>query len=64
MFRRKYKYYIAYNYKNVNGTGFGSCDISGDKPIKTSEDMNQLVDDIKKKNDFNALVILTIYKLK
>ena len=63
MFNRKYKYYVSHNFTNSKGSGFGSCEITRDKPIKSFEDMRGLLEDIKKANNLDSVVITYIYEL-
>lgn len=64
MFKRKYEFYISYNFINSNGPGFGSIDLTRTKPIKSFDDMSELIEDIKKVNNLDSVVITNIYRIK
>lgn len=66
LFKREYKYYISYQFKSVHGNGFGAKLICTDGKVKTMEDIDVLVESIRKPlNECNAgIVILNILKLK
>lgn len=66
LFKREYNYYISYQFKSVNGSGFGAKLICTDGKIKTVGDIDTLVASLKESlEDSNAgIVILMVLQLK
>lgn len=59
----KYRYFISYNYRQGIDTGLGSSTYTLDAEISVKNFM-QIVDFIKKENNFDIVVILNFILLE
>lgn len=57
-----YKYFIAYNYVDRKGFGFGNCECKTDRKIEDFEHIEDIIEKIKKQKRFKGIVVLN-YKL-
>lgn len=60
------KYYVAYYYQRNDGKkdGLGASTIETEGSMRYEEEIDGVVDLIKKENDFHSIVILNWKKLK
>jgi hypothetical protein len=63
-FGRKYKYYVAYSFKNKLGHGIGCTEILSEKPLKTFEDIIDTARVIKEKSEFDSVIITYYSRIK
>ena len=57
-----YRYFISYNFENNKGVGFSNCEVQRNKKINNMRDIQEIAEEIIKKNSFKDVVILN-YKL-
>ena len=61
----KYRYLITSRYTNLNGTyGFSEDCVNADYKLNTIENINEIREVIKRKHNFENLIILNIMRLK
>lgn len=62
--RFKYKYFVSYQFKSEEGTGFGSMILIRVNKLNTSEEIESARNFITETNKFEGVVIMNIYRLK
>ena len=61
----KYRYLITSQYTKLNGTyGFSEDCVNADYKLNTIENINEIREVIKRKHNFENLIILNIIRLK
>ena len=61
----KYRYLITSRYTKLNGTyGFSEDCVNADYKLNTIENINEIREVIKRKHNFENLIILNIIRLK
>lgn len=64
MFKRKYFYYVSYNYTDKEGQGLGSVIYETEKKLNTVNEIDEVAKYLIKKLEFESIVILNWIRIK
>ncbi|MFD6715862.1 hypothetical protein AMK25_01690 [Micromonospora sp. TSRI0369] len=52
-----YRYMISFNYEAPTGIGFASFELPCKRPLRSMDDVNRIVNDLRKEGFVNAVVL-------